>query len=66
MDYTDAPSPSTPRARVFIATRKIPTAGTVSKAFSTREKAEAWLMKEITRAGGKLEVNVEHYFVDDK
>ena len=66
MDYKDAPSPSTPRARVFIATRKIPTAGTVSRAFSTRDKAEAWLMTEIGRSGGKLEVVIEHYFVDDK
>jgi len=67
LDYKHTPTPSTPSPRVWIATRKIPTAGTLSKAFSSREKAERWLMDEVNRhVAGRLEVSIEHYFVDDK
>ena len=68
MDYKHtSPKPTTStRQRVFIATARIPTAGTQTATFSSRTLAEDWLMGQLSRTGGRLEVHIETLIIDDK
>lgn len=53
-----------PGTRIWVATSRIPTAGTSTAAFSSRTKAEDWLMGQVSRHH-KVEVSIDVHMVDE-